>query len=62
MVIPNGAPRLHDVLHSEKKLTLIFDYANTDLKKFMDKTIELDLLSIKVCMSLVFGLIHALIS
>jgi len=28
--------RLHDVLHTEKKLTLVFEYLDSDLKKFMD--------------------------
>lgn len=28
--------RLFDVLHTEKKLTLIFEYLDSDLKKFMD--------------------------
>ena len=28
--------RLHDVLHTEKKLTLIFEYLDLDLKKFID--------------------------
>ncbi|KAG6866258.1 negative regulator of the PHO system [Blastosporella zonata] len=30
--------RLHDVLHSESKLTLVFEYCEKDLKKFMDTT------------------------
>lgn len=29
--------RLHDVLHTERKLTLVFEYCDEDLKKFMDK-------------------------
>jgi len=28
--------RLHDVLHTEKKLTLVFEYLDQDLKKYMD--------------------------
>eukprot|EP00158_Paraphelidium_tribonemae_P002335 Partr_v1_DN25289_c0_g1_i10_m16517 putative Cyclin-dependent kinase len=28
--------RLYDVLHTEKKLTLVFEYLDSDLKKFMD--------------------------
>lgn len=28
--------RLYDVLHTEKKLTLIFEYLDSDLKKFID--------------------------
>ena len=28
--------RLYDVIHTEKKLTLVFEYLDSDLKKFMD--------------------------
>jgi cyclin-dependent kinase len=28
--------KLYDVIHSEKKLTLVFEYVDTDLKKFID--------------------------
>lgn len=28
--------RLHDVIHTEKKLTLVFEYLDLDLKKFLD--------------------------
>ncbi|EPZ32722.1 Pkinase-domain-containing protein [Rozella allomycis CSF55] len=28
--------RLYDVLHTEKKLTLVFEYVDTDLRKFLD--------------------------
>ena len=28
--------RLYDVLHTEKKLTLVFEYSDSDLKKFLD--------------------------
>ena len=28
--------RLHDVIHTEKKLTLVFEYLDMDLKKFLD--------------------------
>ena len=28
--------RLHDVVHTEKKLTLVFEYLDQDLKKYMD--------------------------
>uniref|UniRef100_A0A7S4BW06 Protein kinase domain-containing protein n=1 Tax=Chrysotila carterae TaxID=13221 RepID=A0A7S4BW06_CHRCT len=28
--------RLHDVIHTEKKLTLVFEYLDQDLKKFLD--------------------------
>ncbi|KAI0063201.1 Pkinase-domain-containing protein [Artomyces pyxidatus] len=28
--------RLHDVIHSETKLTLVFEYCESDLKKYMD--------------------------
>ncbi|NXV93187.1 CDK5 kinase, partial [Calonectris borealis] len=35
----SGAPsprRLHDVLHSDKKLTLVFEFCDQDLKKYFD--------------------------
>eukprot|EP00842_Homolaphlyctis_polyrhiza_P005157 jgi/Hompol1/5642/HPOL_004595-RA len=28
--------RLHDVIHTEKKLTLVFEFLDSDLKKFLD--------------------------
>lgn len=28
--------RLFDVLHTEKKLTLVFEYLDSDLRKFLD--------------------------
>jgi len=38
--------RLHDVIHTEKKLTLVFEYLDEDLKKFLDRN-QLDTQSIK---------------
>lgn len=32
----NNIVRLHDVIHTEKTLTLVFEYMDQDLKKFMD--------------------------
>jgi len=29
--------RLHDVIHTEKKLTLVFEYLDQDLKKMLDE-------------------------
>jgi cyclin-dependent kinase len=41
--------RLHDVLHTEKKLTLVFEYLDSDLKKFLDSYGgELDVSILKV--------------
>ena len=30
-------PRLHDVIHTEKKLTLVFEFCDEDLKKHLDQ-------------------------
>lgn len=30
--------KLHDILHTEKKLTLVFEYLDSDLKKYLDTT------------------------
>ena len=32
----NNIVRLHDVIHTERTLTLVFEYMDQDLKKFMD--------------------------
>lgn len=41
--------RLCDVLHTEKKLTLVFEYMDSDLKKFLDANGgDLDVITIKV--------------
>ncbi|CAG8492041.1 3652_t:CDS:10 [Diversispora eburnea] len=43
--------RLYDVLHTEKKLTLVFEYLDSDLKKFLDTYGgDLDVLTIKQLM------------
>ncbi|NWS79126.1 CDK5 kinase, partial [Crotophaga sulcirostris] len=34
--IPPAPRRLHDVLHSDKKLTLVFEFCDQDLKKYFD--------------------------
>ena len=34
--ISNSRCRLCDVVHSEKKLTLVFEYSDQDLKKYFD--------------------------
>ncbi|KAJ9079085.1 cyclin-dependent kinase 5 [Entomophthora muscae] len=40
--------RLHDVLHTEKKLVLVFEYSDSDLKKFIDAyNGELDVVTVK---------------
>ena len=43
--------RLHDVIHTEKKLTLVFEYLDLDLKKFLDD-------STRVCTSEPFPAQH----
>lgn len=41
--------RLCDVLHTEKKLTLVFEFMDSDLKKFLDAFGgDLDVPTIKV--------------
>jgi cyclin-dependent kinase len=41
--------RLHDVIHTEKKLTLVFEYLDSDLKKFLDgQSGDIDVNLIKV--------------
>ncbi|RCH88603.1 cyclin-dependent serine/threonine protein kinase [Rhizopus azygosporus] len=43
--------RLYDVLHTEKKLTLIFEYLDSDLKKFLDSYGgDIDVLTLKQLM------------
>jgi cyclin-dependent kinase len=32
----HDAPRLYDVVHTERKLTLVFEYLDQDLKKYLD--------------------------
>ncbi|KAG0267662.1 cyclin-dependent serine/threonine protein kinase [Linnemannia exigua] len=40
--------RLYDVLHTEKKLTLVFEFLDSDLKKFLDTySGDIDVLTIK---------------
>jgi cyclin-dependent kinase len=39
--------RLHDVVHTEKKFTLVFEYCDHDLKKFLDASESLDMPTIK---------------
>jgi len=43
--------KLIDVVHTEKKLTLVFEYLDYDLKKKMDETHGLDVPTIKVCLA-----------
>lgn len=41
--------RLYDVLHTEKKLTLVFEFLDSDLKKFLDTySGDIDVATIKV--------------
>ena len=50
--------RLHDVLHSEKKLTLVFEYCDQDLKKYFDSCNgEIDPDAVKVLFKLVINCI-----
>ncbi|XP_048547018.1 cell division control protein 2 homolog [Triticum urartu] len=36
----NNIVKLHDVVHSEKRIWLVFKYLDLDLKKFMDSCPE----------------------
>lgn len=49
-ILINLGYRLLDVVHSEKRLYLVFEYLDLDLKKFMDSSPEFtkDLRQIKV--------------
>ncbi|KAI8880977.1 protein serine/threonine kinase, partial [Backusella circina FSU 941] len=43
--------RLYDVLHTEKKLTLVFEYLDSDLKKFLDSYGgDIDVITVKQLM------------
>ncbi|KAI3642043.1 hypothetical protein MP228_011598 [Amoeboaphelidium protococcarum] len=42
--------RLMDVLHTEKKLTLVFEYLDSDLKKYCDSHSELDMGTVRILM------------
>ncbi|KAI8885581.1 protein serine/threonine kinase [Backusella circina FSU 941] len=43
--------RLYDVLHTEKKLTLVFEYLDSDLKKFLDSCGgDIDVITLKQLM------------
>jgi len=47
--------RLCDVVHSEKKLTLVFEYSDQDLKKYFDSCNgEIDPDIVKVCIISLF--------
>lgn len=37
-LVHNQIVRLFDVVHTEKKLTLVFEYLDSDLKKYLDST------------------------
>ncbi|NXS57771.1 CDK5 kinase, partial [Brachypteracias leptosomus] len=48
---PSFSRRLHDVLHSDKKLTLVFEFCDQDLKKYFDSCNgDLDPEIVKVCL------------
>lgn len=50
--------RLYDVLHTEKKLTLVFEFLDSDLKKFLDTySGDIDVLTIKVSVKAVAQLL-----
>ena len=52
--------RLYDVLHSDKKLTLVFEHCDQDLKKYFDSLNgDIDL---EVVRSFMFQLLRGLVS
>ena len=41
--------QLHDVLHTDKKLTLVFEFLDSDMKKFLDSNGgDIDIMTVKV--------------
>ena len=48
--------RLLDVVHNEKKLYLVFEFMNQDLKKYMDNCPPsgLPIALVKVCLTIMF--------
>lgn len=53
--------RLYDVLYSENKLTLVFEYMDNDLKKYMDKYGKNGVLDLKTIKSFMFQLLEGII-
>ncbi|NXL50918.1 CDK5 kinase, partial [Podilymbus podiceps] len=50
-IVRQGGRGLHDVLHSDKKLTLVFEFCDQDLKKYFDSCNgDLDPEIVKVCL------------
>ena len=45
--------RLLDVVHSDQKLYLVFEYLNQDLKRYMDMVgdagLDLELVKVRIC-------------
>jgi negative regulator of PHO system len=50
--------RLHDVIHTETKLVLIFEYCELDLKKYMDQHGDKGALEPKTVQNFMFQLLH----
>ncbi|KAJ3181328.1 cyclin-dependent kinase 5 [Gaertneriomyces sp. JEL0708] len=47
--------RLYDVIHSDKKLTLVFEYLDSDLKKFLDTySGDIDVPTLKILKGVAF--------
>lgn len=52
--------RLYDVVHSDRKLTLVFEYCDQDLKKYFDSCNgEIDQAVVKVSSSSDFIVVHS---
>lgn len=56
----NNIVRLYDVIHTEKTLTLVFEYMDKDLKKFMDETVNHGALDPRVVKNFMYQLLQGI--
>lgn len=55
--------RLYNIVHTERKLTLVFEYLDQDLKKYLDvceKGLERPILKVRLCVVVVLALYCAI--